>query len=153
MRPQVGAQVEVEAEALAADVALVGFLAGVDELVPLELAVVQKFLAAAFLSALVQSFAVSHQMFAVCDEVRKHLETVLNLADVLLCSFLEVVAVAFLFERVRTCRQHIPNCVRTNALEGIIDLLGHLRLQHDVVIVLQISWFVLRLLKFQINAT
>lgn len=80
VRPQVRSKVEIQAEALVADFALVGLFTRVHELVPLELGVVKELLLAAFDRADEHSLAVGHLMLAKGALVGELLEAVLDVA-------------------------------------------------------------------------
>jgi hypothetical protein len=78
VRAQMGSQIEVKRKAFVANVAFVGFLARVDELMPFELRVVQESLVASANLANKHPFSVRHLMFPVCSLISKNFEAIIN---------------------------------------------------------------------------
>ena len=76
-------QIEIERKAFAADVALVGLLACVDQLVPLEFGVVQKLFATAWYRTNEHSLAVGCLVLTEGGLVGEFFVAVIDLADVL----------------------------------------------------------------------
>jgi len=81
--PQMRPQIKVQTKALATNVALVRLLSRVDQLVPLEFAVVKEFLATALLRAHIEPLAMGNEMLSISNKISEDLHAVFNLADVL----------------------------------------------------------------------
>ena len=82
MSPQMGPQIEIQRESLAADFTFVRFLSSVDQLMPLELGVVQELLVAALNLTNEHSLSMGHLMLAVRAIISEYLLTVVNRAGV-----------------------------------------------------------------------
>ena len=127
--PQVGPQVEVKAESLVTDFALVGLFPCVDELVSFELGVVEELFLATFDGANKHAFTVGHLVLAERAVVGELFEAVLDVAFVDAVQIL-VVAIIFVFGVARVVVHKVHMVSPNECIDLSIDRRERVHLRH-----------------------